>query len=271
MGAPGLDEHSTAIDGVRVHSFHRRGSLPAVVLLHGAGGNALSWLPLAEAWPDRALILVDLPGHGASETTSDWSLEGVASRVAEAVRAAYPGAHVWGGHSWGGKLAALIAVLYPELVHRLVLVDPSPAARVSFPAEGFIDTVFGDELGPWPALEAACSAVRSLPQYTPWSTAVERAFRHGIRREEDDRWVACIDRAALLAISKAVFTNDCSERFAALECPTLLLAATESMAWQDDANRPAWGRATWVTLPGHHWLHIQDPAQVARHLQKWLV
>ncbi|MGW5723380.1 alpha/beta fold hydrolase [Amycolatopsis sp. NPDC003865] len=48
-------------------AFERRGSGPPVVLLHGIGHDRHAWDPIAELLtPYRELVLVDLPGHGAS-------------------------------------------------------------------------------------------------------------------------------------------------------------------------------------------------------------
>ncbi|NBH03478.1 alpha/beta fold hydrolase [Amycolatopsis sp. SID8362] len=48
-------------------AFERRGSGPPVVLLHGIGHDRHAWDPIAELLtPFRELVIVDLPGHGAS-------------------------------------------------------------------------------------------------------------------------------------------------------------------------------------------------------------
>ena len=44
-------------------------SLPAIVFIHGASFNATVWKLMTRyfAWRDRAVLALDLPGHGRSE------------------------------------------------------------------------------------------------------------------------------------------------------------------------------------------------------------
>src|SRR4051794_25861292 len=48
-------------------AFERRGTGPPLLLLHGTGGTRAHWRPVADLLAEhRELLLVDLPGHGAS-------------------------------------------------------------------------------------------------------------------------------------------------------------------------------------------------------------
>src|SRR5512143_1899684 len=42
-------------------------SKPAVLLIHGAGGDHLSWPPELRRLPNYRVYAVDLPGHGKSQ------------------------------------------------------------------------------------------------------------------------------------------------------------------------------------------------------------
>jgi pimeloyl-ACP methyl ester carboxylesterase len=86
----------------------------ALVFLHGLGGSAGLWAPVVAAvepdWPGP-VVLVDLPGHGASEPIADVGYEAMAAAVAQAV-APLDKAFVV-GHSLGGVVA--LALTAPEL------------------------------------------------------------------------------------------------------------------------------------------------------------
>jgi len=92
-----------------------------------------------------------------------------------------------GGHSWGGKVAWMIAALHSEAAESLLLFDPSPASSNAIPPETFVDATLGGELGPWTPLDAAKDSVRHLQQYANWSEDLERAFERGIARGDDGR------------------------------------------------------------------------------------
>ena len=102
---------------------------PRVVLLHGLFGQGRNFTGVARALADEARVtLVDLPDHGRSPWSEDFSYERVADRVADFLAAAAPGER-WTvvGHSMGGKVAMLVALRRPELVERLCVVDIPPA------------------------------------------------------------------------------------------------------------------------------------------------
>ena len=104
---------------------------PRVVLLHGLFGQGRNFTGVARALADEARVtLLDLPDHGRSPWSDDFSYAGMADRVADLLAALAPGER-WTvvGHSMGGKVAMLVALRRPELVERLCVVDIAPAVR----------------------------------------------------------------------------------------------------------------------------------------------
>jgi pyruvate dehydrogenase E2 component (dihydrolipoamide acetyltransferase) len=106
------------------------GDGPPLVLLHGLGGSLMTWQGVADAMSQRnRVILVDLPGHGASSAPDpgecDYSPAALARAVADTVAALCDAPAVVAGHSLGGAIAALMATASPQLVARLVLIDPA--------------------------------------------------------------------------------------------------------------------------------------------------
>ncbi len=114
------------------------GDGPPLVLLHGLGGSLMTWQGVADAMSQRnRIILVDLPGHGASSAPDpddcDYSATALARAIADAVAAVCDEPAVVAGHSLGGAVAALVATASPQLVARLVLIDPAGAGDDSDP------------------------------------------------------------------------------------------------------------------------------------------
>ncbi len=122
-------EHSwfTSIDGMRIH-YQEAGdeNAPPLILVHGFISSNLVWnevfLPLAQA--GLRVIAPDLPGYGYSDKPEDGeytiaaqarAVLGLMDRL-EIDRATIVGA------SYGGAVAALLALDCPERVAKLVLV-----------------------------------------------------------------------------------------------------------------------------------------------------
>ena len=105
---------------------------PRVAFLHGLFGQGRNWTQVAKALagPDGTgarCLLVDLPDHGRSPWTEEFSYRTYAERVAATLEAVAPGEEwVLVGHSLGGKTAMVTTLLHPELVGYLVVVDIAP-------------------------------------------------------------------------------------------------------------------------------------------------
>lgn len=94
---------------------------PPFVLVHGWTCDHRAMAPVADAFPDRQSLMVDLLGHGRSPKASDYSIEAQAA----AVLAVAPERAVWIGHSMGAQVAIAAAVAAPRRVAAIVLLDPA--------------------------------------------------------------------------------------------------------------------------------------------------
>jgi pimeloyl-ACP methyl ester carboxylesterase len=101
------------------------GDGPPVVLLHGAGEFAASWMRVIPGLvPAHRVIAPDLPGHGASELAGEpLNAETVIAWVGELIERVCPSPPALVGHLLGGAIAARFAIDHPDRLRRLVLVD----------------------------------------------------------------------------------------------------------------------------------------------------
>ena len=100
---------------------------PPLLLIHGYNGSIEHWYPytLPGLAASRRILALDLPGCGYSGRSASYSLQNYAGTIAAFLQAL--GEHKVDimGHSMGGQVAVGLAALYPELVHKLVLVGSS--------------------------------------------------------------------------------------------------------------------------------------------------
>ncbi len=100
-----------------------------LILLHGLLGSLDNWQPLARRFGERFKVFaVDQRNHGLSPHSEDISFEAMAEDLHGFLREhGLAHAHVL-GHSMGGKVAMQFALLHPEMMDRLAVVDVAPRA-----------------------------------------------------------------------------------------------------------------------------------------------
>ncbi|MEP7454587.1 acetoin dehydrogenase dihydrolipoyllysine-residue acetyltransferase subunit [Phyllobacterium sp. SB3] len=101
-------------------------ALAPVVLLHGFGADLNSWRPmLAGGNINNSILAIDLPGHGDSTLSIPGDLEAIAVQVERTISAYHSGQIILVGHSFGGAVAAEVAVRGNADVQALVLIAPA--------------------------------------------------------------------------------------------------------------------------------------------------
>lgn len=103
---------------------------PAVVLLHGAGGDNTHWPHTIRRLPGYRIYALDLPGHGKSGGLGQQSISGYAKDVLDwMLEMGVPHA-VFVGHSMGGAIAQTLALDHSEHVLGLGLIGTGARLRV---------------------------------------------------------------------------------------------------------------------------------------------
>ncbi len=95
---------------------------PPVVLLHGAGGNYLSWPPEVRRLAGCNVYSVDLPGHGKSNGPGEQTIEAYVQHIFTWMQAANLPRAIVIGHSMGGAIAMALRIQYPAQVIGLGLI-----------------------------------------------------------------------------------------------------------------------------------------------------
>jgi pimeloyl-ACP methyl ester carboxylesterase len=161
-------------------------SPPELVLLHGGAQNAHTWDSMLLAL-DRAVVAIDLPGHGHSDGTKDQSLgiDAMAEDVAVAMETLAPEADALAGMSLGGLTSILVADRHPELVRRHVLIDVTPGVTHE-KSRAITDFIGGPE-----SFVSFDEILERTIAFNPGRSvsSLRRGVLHNAVRGEDGRWV----------------------------------------------------------------------------------
>ena len=117
--------HDLAIYEVGTVKPHNSRAKRPIIMLHGVGLCAQAWQGLTHALPaDRAIIAIDLPGHGRSApiTNSPARLRDYSDRITEYLQSLPNSVHLI-GHSMGASIALDIAARSSETVQSVTALN----------------------------------------------------------------------------------------------------------------------------------------------------
>jgi pimeloyl-ACP methyl ester carboxylesterase len=253
---------------------------PRIAFLHGLFGQGRNWNQIAKALagPDGTeaqCLLIDLPDHGRSPWSAEFSFEAYADAVAATLQGVAPG-ESWTlvGHSLGGKTAMVVALQHPDLVDHLVVVDIAPKDYGSLERfQGYIDEMQGLPLG---AIESRSDAEERFDEPHPGVKAflLQNLRRHGT----EWRWQANLDLfaadAALGHESGIAGWPRSVDSLPPYEGPVLWIAGGDSPYIQGEdgeAMRRYFPLARQFTIKGAgHWVHTDAPEIIVEALRRVL-
>ncbi len=232
-----------------------------LLLVHGWGADRQSWNEIAKLvspWAD--VVAPDLAGHGSlageRDLTVDRLVDDLAAGLTEPVVAV--------GHSMGGQLVAWLAVRYPSLAQRIVVIDPAygaddaemdgcPAVLEDLRARGsvsgveFVDRAFDDASGTALHLDA-----REQMAATPGPVLADLYESMYLTPGSIGSRPAA--RAFLPTVGKpclSLYSNEYAAAFA------------RSIPWAPGSTIEVWPGTT-------HYLHQQHPERFAELLRSWV-
>lgn len=263
-----------------LHSLSVGTAGPRIAFLHGLFGQGRNWNQIAKAvagpeGTDARCLLVDLPDHGRSRWSDDFSFDAYAAAVATTLAAKAPG-ESWTvvGHSLGGKVAMLLALAHPDLVERLVVVDIAPKSYGSLERfEGYIG-----ELQRLP-VEELTSRADAEARFEEPDPGVKAFLLQNLRRHGDSwRWQVNLDLIAADAArgeeSRIADWPASADDLPPFDGPVLWIAGGESRyVTRDDGDRMRrhFPRARLLTIKGAgHWVHTEAPEIIVEALRRLL-
>ncbi len=250
------------------------------LLIHGWSSSWYAMSPLIKLLSQRfRAIAIDLPGYGASPPLPERvTIPAYADILANFIERVTDGPAVLVGHSMGGMTSLTMALRYPELVERMVLIDPTISGRLSQTINFTISPITMMERFGLGSLLVS-SFERTIVGLTDRiMRPVSFAERSGITRDEHLRIQADIRRPGQGKVRAECFfamrDNDLRGQLGQIQAPSLVLwGAEDNTVPLRDAGVVAdeWPTADLRIIPkAGHWPHFETPDAVRRQVAAFL-
>lgn len=236
---------------------HQRAAtnVPALVLVHGAGGSHLDWPAELRRLPETAVYALDLPGHGRSAPPGCSNIGDYAKNVLDFLETLHLQNVFLVGHSMGGAIVQTVGLQNSPRVAGLVLVGTGARLRVADEILGKLQT-------------ETETAVSTIVRYY-WSEAAPPEVLARSRQNllQNEPVTLCNDFAACHQF-------DIRSQLASIQHPTLVISATD-----DQLTPPKYGRflaealphAQFVLIPNAaHMLMLERPKAVANVITQFI-
>ncbi len=228
---------------------------PALVLLHGIGGQAEIWRPQLEAFPGWRRIAWDMPGYQGSVPLAEVTIATLGEALERFLRQVGADRPVLVGHSIGGMIVQEFFARHSDGGSAAVLAQTSAA--------------FGQPDGEW---QRAFIAERFEPLDAGGTLAsLAQEFVEGLVGDDPDpdgmalarRCMAAVPDETYRAMMRALLGFDRREALARLRVPTLLVAGSKDESAPADVMQRMATRipgATYVCLDGvGHLVGVERP------------
>jgi 3-oxoadipate enol-lactonase len=254
---PPASHNTASVNGIDIAYSDSGGDGPAVVLSHGYLMDSSMFDPqVAALMPEYRVITWDARGFGATRATGPFSYWDSASDVIGLLDHLGIGQAVLGGMSQGGFVSLRAALLAPDRVRALVLIDSQAGQEdpAVAPAYEQLDQTWVEH-GPEPVQDIVAAIILGPPdgpvEYAPWFA----------------KWAA-LDRQELhISFRCLMDRDDVTGRLGEITCPALVLHGTAdaaiAMERAEAVQAGLGGAATLVQVDGGtHAANLSNPDQV---------
>ncbi len=244
-----------------IHYFlHEGGSgtKPPLVLIHGAGGDHLSWPAEVRRLPGTRVYTLDLPGHGKTGGHGRQSVEDYAGCVLDFMNGAGLDRAIFGGHEMGGAIALMLSLKASRRAAGLVLI--SMGARLPIPPAVLENGTNAS------TLQVAINILEELSFSRSTPAEMREAFCERMLQVRQTLlygdWLACDH-------------FDASDRLEEVKSPTLVLCGKEDrlspLHFSESLSSRIPGAALQTIEEAGHMLLLEQPRQLAKLMGVFLL
>jgi pimeloyl-ACP methyl ester carboxylesterase/CRP-like cAMP-binding protein len=250
------------------------------LLIHGWSSSWYAMSPLLGLLSQRfRAIAIDLPGYGKSPPLPErTTIQAYADLLADLIDEVTDGPVVLVGHSMGGMTGLTLALQYPVLVERMVLIGPTISGRLSSYINLFVSPITLLERFGLGSLIVSAFERMMVGISDRMMRPASFAERTGISRTDYVRLRADVRRPGQGRVRAECFLamrdNDLRGRLRQVEAPSLVLwGAEDNTVPLRDAGVVAdeWPAADLRIIPkAGHWPHFETPGTTRRQIASFL-
>ncbi len=244
------------------------GSGSPVLILHGLFGFSDNWQTIAKGLAEQHLVVTpDLRNHGRSPHLPSHTYPEMAEDIKVFMEEKWMFHAAVIGHSMGGKVAMQLALNYPDMVEKLVVIDMGPG-----PADDNHRDIFEALL----ALDLSKMASRTeaetyLSARIP-DVGTRQFLLKNITREEDGTFTWKMNLPVLWKYFPDILAGVRGDQ--PFDKPTLFVRGSRS-DYVKDSDWPQvktlFPKAELVTIEGAgHWVHADKPKELLEALKGFL-
>jgi len=216
-----------------------------IVFLHGWQADSRSFTPLVPfLFKNYHLYLLDLPGFGKTNPPpSSFSSFDYAKEITRFIKTKKIKNLVLVGHSFGGKVASIIAAKHPRLISHLILIAPSgiPHPKFYYKFKNLLPS----------------KIKAKIPFFLKLFLASEDYKNAG----------------KLLPVFKTIVKEDLRPIFSKIEIPTLLIWGKEDgqLPLKDGKTIKSLIKTSKLVITkGDHWPFLKNPQKIAHLIDKFI-
>lgn len=252
---------TAAVNDTEINYFDTGGDGPAVVFSHGYLMDHSMFDPQVQALaPEFRVITWDERGHGGVRSPGSFSYWDSAKDVLALLDHLGIERAVLAGMSQGGFLSMRAALLAPDRVRGLILIDTQAGTEDEAAAPGYeqMHQIWIDQ-GPGPVQEVVAAIILGDGQWDDWYA----------------KWAAIEKDQATLAFRCLMDRDDISARIGEIGCPALIVHGTADaaipMAKAEQLRDGLGGQVRLAVIDGGtHASNLSHPAEVNAHVLTFL-
>jgi 3-oxoadipate enol-lactonase len=256
------------INGIPVNYADSGGDGPAVVLSHGYLMDASQFdAQVAALAPEYRVITWDAPGHGGTPAAGPFSYWDLARDVLDLLSHLGIENAVLGGMSQGGFLSLRAAMLAPQRVRGLILIDSQAGTELEANRPGFeqLQQMWLDQ-GPGPVQEIVGAIILGPGQWDGWYA----------------KWAGQYAQSAPGNLNQLTWPfrclmdrDDITGRLGEISCPALIVHGSEDaaipLARAQEMRDGLAGPTTFVPIDGApHASNVTHPGEVNAEITNFL-
>ena len=253
---------------------------PTLVMIHGFRGTHHGLAKIAENLADFHLLVPDLPGFGQSDAlTGEHSVENYVEFVAQFIQKLGLKQPVVVGHSFGSIVASHFASAHPDMLSKLILINPIAAPALQGPRGVMTRLAIAYYwLGRKLPARAAKSWLGAPPIVRIMSVAMaktkDKDTLHYIHDQHRQHFSTFASPEVVAQSFKASVSSDVSHVAEQLSAPTLLIAGEKdditALGKQHELHCRIANSELYVIDGVGHLIHYETPGEAAGAMKRFL-